>query len=146
MVPFSFAVTSQFLVTFTLAAAFFVGLNVTSILKHGLKFFILFFPSGAPQILVPFLFIIEVVSYIARVFSLAIRLFANIMAGHTLVKILGGFAWTMGTAGGLGYFTLVIPLFIVFVVCILELVIAALQAYVFVMLLVLYYHDAVYLH
>jgi ATP synthase subunit 6 len=146
MVPFTFAVTSQFVVTFTIAGALFFGLTLTGLLENGVKFFTLFVPQGAPAVLTVFLVIIEFISYVARVFSLAIRLFANILAGHALVGILGNFALLMLMFLGAGLTTFWLPLLIVFCVCALEVMIAGLQAYVFVMLLTLYYHDAIYLH
>lgn len=91
MVPYSFAITSQLVVTFTLSFVTFVGLNIFAVRDHGWHFLDLFLPTGVPLFLAPFVILIEVISYIARVFSLGIRLFANIMAGHTLLKILGGF-------------------------------------------------------
>ena len=91
MVPYTFTVTSHLILTFALSFVSFVGINIIGILKHGTNFLSLFLPSGAPLVIAPFLIIIEFISYIARVFSLAIRLFANIMSGHTLLKILSSF-------------------------------------------------------
>jgi ATP synthase subunit 6 len=86
-------------VTFCFSFLIFVGINIRSILDKQTTFFSLFLPSGAPLIIAPFLVIIEIISYVARVFSLAIRLFANIMAGHTLLKILIGFAFLIAGQG-----------------------------------------------
>ena len=91
MVPYTFTVTSHLIVTFSFALGLFIYINLLGFLKNGLLFFVLFLPSGAPLALSPFLIIIELISYIARVFSLSIRLFANLMAGHTLLKILAEF-------------------------------------------------------
>jgi ATP synthase subunit 6 len=92
MIPYSFTVTSHLIVTFSMALAIFVGMNILGILKHGKHFLSLFFPPGAPLQLSLLLVIIEFISYVFRVFSLSIRLFANLMSGHTLLKILSGFA------------------------------------------------------
>jgi ATP synthase subunit 6 len=106
----------------------------------------LFLPQGAPKQLLPLLFVIEIISYLARIFSLAIRLFANLMSGHTLLKILAGFAWLMFLNGGVATFGALFPFLIIFLVTGLELAIGALQAYVFCMLLCLYYNDVIHLH
>jgi len=93
MIPYSFTVTSHLIVTFSLALAIFIGINILGILKNRRHFLSLFFPPGAPLGLAPLLVFIELVSYVFRVLSLSIRLFANLMSGHTLLKILAGFAW-----------------------------------------------------
>jgi len=146
MVPYSFTITSHLILTLSLSFAFFFGINVIGIRKHGFEFFGLFLPSGAPLVIAPFLIVIEIISYIARVFSLAIRLFANMMSGHTLLNILAGFGWTMLSLGGLMSITFLIPTGIVLAVTGLELAIAALQAYVFTVLVCIYLHDAIALH
>jgi ATP synthase subunit 6 len=92
MVPYSFTITSHLFVTFSLALTLFIGINIIAIKIHKLHFFGFFLPSGVSITLAPLLVPIELVSYVARVFSLAIRLFANMMSGHTLLKIIAGFA------------------------------------------------------
>lgn len=92
MVPYSFTVTSSFVVTFSIAGASFIGINIIGARTHKLGFLAIFLPPGCPLFISPFIILIETVSYIARVFSLSIRLFANMMAGHTLLKILAGFS------------------------------------------------------
>lgn len=92
MIPYSFTVTSHLIITFSLALAVFIGINIIGVLKNGRHFLSLFFPPGAPLPLAPLLVFIELVSYSFRVLSLSIRLFANLMSGHTLLKILSGFA------------------------------------------------------
>lgn len=92
MIPYSFTVTSHLIVTFCMALATFIGLNAIGIMKNRTHFLSLFFPPGAPIALAPLLVFIELVSYVFRVLSLSIRLFANLMSGHTLLKILSGFA------------------------------------------------------
>jgi len=92
MIPYSFTVTSHLIVTFSTALAGFIGLNIIGIAKNRRHFLSLFFPPGAPMGLAPLLVFIELVSYVFRVLSLSIRLFANLMSGHTLLKILSSFA------------------------------------------------------
>jgi ATP synthase subunit 6 len=92
MIPYSFTITSHIFVTFSLALTLFIGINIIAIKLHKLHFFGFFLPNGIHIALAPLLVPIELVSYIARVFSLAIRLFANMMSGHTLLKIIAGFA------------------------------------------------------
>lgn len=92
MIPYSFTITSSFVVTFFLALMHFVGINHLAVVKHQWQTADLFLPSGAPLLIAPFLIFIEAVSYVARVFSLSIRLFANMMSGHALLKILIGFS------------------------------------------------------
>lgn len=92
MIPYTFTTTSHLSLTFTLALFSFIGINIIGLLKHGKNFLSLFLPNGAPLIIAPFLVGVELISYVARVFSLSIRLFANMMSGHTLLKILSGFA------------------------------------------------------
>jgi ATP synthase subunit 6 len=92
MIPYSFTITSHLFITFSLALTLFIGINIIAIKKHKLHFLGFFLPSGVHIALAPLLVPIELVSYVARVFSLAIRLFANMMSGHTLLKIIAGFA------------------------------------------------------
>ena len=146
MLPFAFTITSHIIVTFLISFILFVGLNIRAMLDKHVTFTGLFLPSGAPIVIVPFLILIELISYIARVFSLAIRLFANMMAGHSLVKILSGFAWTMLSLGGIMYIAQLAPFLIVFALTGLELGVAILQAYVFTILICIYLNDAINLH
>lgn len=92
MIPYSFTLTSHIFMTFSLALMLFIGINLIAIKTHKIKFFGFFLPHGVHISLAPLLIPIEIISYIARVFSLSIRLFANMMAGHTLLKIIAGFA------------------------------------------------------
>jgi ATP synthase subunit 6 len=146
MIPYSFTVTSHFVITFSLALSLFIGINIVGIIKHGKNMIRLFAPEGSPRLLLPLLFVIEIISYLSRVFSLSIRLFANLMSGHTLLKILAGFAWSMLLAGGITFFNSLFPFIIIFLVTGLEVAIGALQAYVFCMLICLYYNDVIHLH
>jgi len=145
MFPFAFTVTSHIVVTFTLSFTLFIGINIRALLDKEVGFLALFLPSGAPLLIAPLLIIIELISYIIRVFSIAIRLFANMMAGHTLLKILIGFAFTIGMQGLSGNWVLmvaaVLPFLLVFIITFLEVAIAVLQAYVFTVLMALYIKD-----
>ena len=143
MIPYSFTITSHIFITFSLALTLFIGINIISIKKHKLHFLGFFLPNGIHIALAPLLVPIEIASYISRVFSLSIRLFANMMSGHTLLKIIAGFAWTMLSFGGIWYFLQLFPLIIISAVTILELGIALLQAYVFTILICLYLNDAI---
>jgi len=146
MIPYSFTVTSHIVITLGLATVAFTGINVIGLGIHGFHFFSLFLPAGAPLALAPLLIPIELVSYSFRVVSLALRLFANMMSGHCLLKILAGFAWTMLSAGGILSIIHILPLIVIFAIVGLELAIAFLQAYVFSVLLCIYLNDAISLH
>lgn len=144
MIPYTFTVTSHLSVTFFLALSFFIGANIFGILSHGLEFFNLFLPSSSPILISPLLMFVELVSYFARVFSLSIRLFANMMAGHALMKILASFSFTFFKAltPGLASIGAIIA-GIILIIMGLEFLIAFLQAYVFFMLMVVYLNDLV---
>jgi len=146
LLPYSFTVTSSFVFTLFLSLGHFVGINLTATVVHRWRFFDLFLPSGAPLAIAPFLIFIEAVSYVARVFSLSIRLFANMMSGHALLKILIGFSWALLTSGSLMILLSVFPWAIVTAIMFLELLIAFLQAYVFTILVTLYINDVLNLH
>ena len=146
MIPYSFTTTSHLIVTFTLAVSVFLGVTLIGFQIHGIHFFSFLLPPGAPLALAPFLVVIELVSYSFRAISLGVRLFANMMAGHTLVKILSGFAWTMLSVGGIMYIVSVIPFLVVFALIFLEIGVACLQAYVFTILTCIYLNDAIHLH
>jgi len=146
MIPYSFTVTSHIVVTLGLATMAFFAINVIMIRTHGFHALSFFLPAGAPLALAPLLVMIELVSYSFRVVSLALRLFANMMSGHCLLKILAGFAWTMLSAGGVLTILHLLPLVVIFAIVGLELAIAFLQAYVFTVLLCIYLNDAISLH
>jgi ATP synthase subunit 6 len=146
MVPYTFTVTSHIVFTFSLGMTVFVGLNLIGLRKHGLHFFSLFLPPGAPLALALLLVPIELISYVFRVIALSVRLFANMMAGHTLLKILASFAWKMLTIGGIFLIIQLFPLAIIIAITGLELAIAFLQAYVWTTLTCLYLSDALNLH
>lgn len=146
LVPYSFTVTSHLIVTFALALMTFIGINLICIREHGINILSLFLPPGSSMILALLLVPIELVSYIFRPISLSVRLFANMMAGHTLLKVIAGFAWTMMLAGGGLLVAHTIPLTILVVLMLLELGVATIQAYVFTILTCIYLNDALHLH
>ena len=146
MIPYSFTATSHLVVTFGLSLSLFVGITIVGFQHHGLHFFSFLLPKGAPLILAPLLVVLELVSYCFRAVSLGVRLFANMMAGHTLVKIISSFAWSMLSGGGILAVASVIPVIIVFALTGLEIGVACLQAYVFTILVCIYLNDAIYLH
>jgi len=146
MIPYSFTATSHLVVTFGLSLSLFIGVTIVGFQIHGLHFFSFLLPKGAPLILAPLLVVLELVSYCFRAVSLGVRLFANMMAGHTLVKILSGFAWTMLSVGGILGVASVIPFAVVFALTGLEIGVACLQAYVFTILICIYLNDSINLH
>ena len=146
MIPYSFTITSHLIVTFTLSLTIYLGFNIIGIKKHKLNFLNLLLPSGASIALVPILVPIELVSYIFRVISLPVRLFANMMAGHTLLKVIAGFAWTMLNVNSFIFIAHFIPLIIIVLLVGLEISVALIQAYVFTILTCMYINDALNLH
>lgn len=139
MVPYGFTFTSHIIVTFTMAMVVFLGVTVIALIKHKIHFFTFFMPPGVPLIMAPLLVPIEIISYLSRPMSLSVRLFANMLAGHTLLKVFAGFVVALGLFG-------VFPLAFVVVLTGLEIVIAFLQAFVFTILTCLYLNDALHLH
>jgi F-type H+-transporting ATPase subunit a len=147
MIPFSFTVTSHFLITLALSFSIFIGITIVGFQRHGLHFFSFLLPAGVPLPLAPFLVLLELISYCFRALSLGIRLFANMMAGHSLVKILSGFAWTMLFLNNIFYFIGDLgPLFIILALTGLELGVAILQAHVSTISICIYLNDALNLH
>jgi len=139
MVPYSFTFTSHIVVTFTMALFVFIGVTLIALAKHKMHFFTFFMPPGVPMYMAPLLIPIEIISYLSRPISLSVRLFANMLAGHTLLKVFAGFVVSLGFAG-------IAPLVFVVALTGLEFVIAFLQAYVFAILTCLYLNDALHLH
>lgn len=135
-----FTSTSHIIVTFALAAMVFVGVTFIGIFKHGLGFLKLFVPSGVPWLMLIILVPIEVISYFTRPISLSVRLFANMMAGHTLLKVFGGFVIGLGLLGGWAPLLFMVPF------TGLEVLVAFLQAYVFAILTCIYLNDALHIH
>ncbi len=140
MVPYSFTVTSHIIVTFGLALAIFIGATVLGFIKHGFGYLKLFVPSGVPKAMLPIITVIEVISYFSRPISLSVRLFANMMAGHTMLKVFAGFVVAMGVLGGW------MPLAMMVALTGLEILVAFLQAYVFAVLTCIYLNDAINMH
>ena len=139
MLPYSFTFTSHIIVTFALAITIFIGVTVLGFIKHGIGFVKFFAPAGVPVYLLPLLVPIEIISYLSRPISLSVRLFANMMAGHTLLKVFGGFVIQMSYFG-------ILPLAFLVALIGLEILIAFLQAYVFAILTCLYINDALHMH
>ena len=139
MLPYSFTFTSHIIVTFALAFVVFIGVTILGFVRHGLHFFSFFVIPGLPWYMLPLLIPIEVISYLSRPISLSVRLFANMLAGHTLLKVFAGFVVSLGFAGFL-------PLAFIVALTGLEILIAFLQAYVFAILTCLYINDAIHLH
>jgi ATP synthase subunit 6 len=146
MVPYSFCVTSHLCFTFTLGLIIWVGTTIIGFRKHGFHFFSLFMPSGAPFGIMPFLIGIELLSFIFKGISISVRLFANMMAGHSLLKILAGFAWAMLSGSCFGIIFSGVTLIVIIAITALEFGIAFLQAYVFTMLSCMYLNDCISLH
>ena len=146
MVPYSFASTSHFILTFFISFTVVIGATILGFQKHGLKFFSLFVPSGCPLGLLPLLVLIEFISYLARNVSLGLRLAANILSGHMLLNILSGFAYNIMTSGIIYFFVGLVPLAFIIAFSGLELGIAFIQAQVFVVLTSSYIKDALDLH
>ena len=140
MIPYTFTVTSHIIVTFMLAAFIFIAVTIIGFIKHGFGYLKLFVPSGVPIVLLPLIIIIEIISYLSRPISLSVRLFANMMAGHTMMKVFGGFVISLGIVGGW------LPLSFSVALTGLEILVAFLQAYVFAILTCIYLNDALNLH
>lgn len=139
LIPFGYSFTGQIIVTFAMAAVVFIGVTLIGIWRHGWHFLSFFVPHGVPFVLLVLLVPIELLSYLIRPFTLSIRLFANMLAGHTMLAIFGGFAASIGVLG-------LLPLGLDILIFFLELLVAVLQAYVFAILTCLYLNDAIHLH
>ena len=144
MFPGTYTITSQLVVTFALALISFTLVLITGFAKNGFGFLKLFAPAGLPPLMYILIIPIEVISFLSRPFSLAIRLFANMMAGHTLLKLFGGFVLSLSSLGAVGIAAAVLPLAVATAVTALELMIAFLQAYVFAVLTCIYLNDALH--
>lgn len=145
-IPYSFAITSSVMVCMGLSVTIFLGVTILAIVKHGWKFATFFLPAGTPTLLIPLLVVIELVSYVSRAFSLGIRLFANIVAGHALLNILSGMIYKIMCSGVIAAVLSVVPLVIFIALVGLELAVSLIQAFVWVTLVSSYIHDAEYLH
>jgi len=141
MTPYSFTVTSHIIVTFALAAFIFIGVTLIAMIKHGpVAFLGSFLPAGTPLWMAPMMYFIELFSYLARPVSLSVRLAANMMAGHTMLKVIAGFVIMLGFLGGWAPFALLI------VLSGFEIFVAVLQAYIFTVLTCVYLNQALHLH
>jgi F-type H+-transporting ATPase subunit a len=143
MIPGSFTFTSHIIVTFAMAIAVWVGVTIIGFWYHGPKFLGFFVPHGAPKPMLPLLVPIEILSYCVRPISLSVRLFCNMMAGHTMLKVFAGFVISLA-----GYFVVpaIAPLAITVVLIGFEFAVAFLQAYIFTVLTCIYLNDAIHMH
>ncbi|MEI9987644.1 MAG: F0F1 ATP synthase subunit A [Aliidongia sp.] len=139
MIPYTFTFTSHIIVTFALAMMVFLTVTVIAFARHGLHFFAFFLPEGTPLAMAPMVVALEILSYFIRPVSLSIRLFANMMAGHTMLKVFGGFVIALGVFG-------VLPFAVNIALTLFEFLVAGLQAYVFTILTCLYLKDAIEMH
>lgn len=146
LIPYSFTVTSHVIVTFTLSFSVFIGVNIIGFQRHKMNMLSLFIPSNTSFALALILVPIEFVSYLAKPVSLGVRLFINLMAGHTLLKVIVGFAWSMLLLENFISFFSLIPLLVLIALMGLELGVALIQAYVFVVLTCIYLNDSINLH
>jgi F-type H+-transporting ATPase subunit a len=146
LVPYSFASTSHFVLTFALSFTIVLGATILGFSKHGLEFFSLLVPAGCPLGLLPLLVLIEFISYLSRNISLGLRLGANIMSGHMLLNILSGFTYNIMTSGIIFFLIGLIPLAFIIAFSGLEIAIALIQAQVFVVLSCSYIKDGLDLH
>nr|AAG23663.1 ATP synthase F0 subunit 6 [Thraustochytrium aureum] len=143
LVPYSFTVTSHFIVTFSLSILVWVGKLFIGFKHHGLKLFGVLLPSGIPFAIVPFFIIVEFLSFFIPLVALGVRLFANIIAGHILLKVIVGFCWSIIIIGGLFFLAHFIPMGVLFLLLFLETAVAFIQAYVFTMLACLITGDII---
>lgn len=143
LVPYSFTATSHLAVTLTLGLAVWVGKLIIGVRAHGLKLAGMFLPQGIPLAMYPFLVGIEILSFFMVLISLPVRLFANMMSGHILLKVLAGFAWSMMASGGVLFIAHFAPLAVLFALMFLETGVALVQAYVFTLLTCMYIADVI---
>jgi F-type H+-transporting ATPase subunit a len=145
-IPYSYTITTSVIVTIGLSVTILTGVTILGLYLHKFHFFSFFVPSGTPLALVPLLVLIETVSYLARALSLGIRLFANMVAGHSLLKILSTFLYQMFSSSFIIAIFTLIPFTFFLALCGLEVAVSIIQAYVFVLLVISYIKDAIYLH
>jgi F-type H+-transporting ATPase subunit a len=144
LIPYTFAVTGQIIITASLALLVFLTVTVYGFWNHGLHFFNLFVPKGVPIYILPLVVPIEVVSYLTRPLSHSVRLFANILGGHITLQVFAGFVTMLGAFGALGWLGATLPFVLTVVLYALEFLIAFLQAYVFAILTCIYLNDAIH--
>jgi ATP synthase subunit 6 len=143
LVPYSFTITSHFILTFSLSLIVWVGKLFVGFKEHGLKFFSLLLPGGVPLPIIPFFVAVELLSFFIPLVALGVRLFDNIIAGHILLKVIVGFCWSIITAGGLMFLAHFIPIAVLFLLLFLETAVAFIQAYIFTILSCLATGDAI---
>jgi len=146
LVPYSFTTTSHLVVTLALALTVFGAIVIISVQLHGIHAFAHFLPPGTSLPLAFLLVPIEIVSFIFKPLSLSVRLFANIIAGHTLLKVIGGFSWTIIKKGGFFFIAHFLPLLVLVLLIGLELGVALIQTYVFTILICIYFREGINLH
>ncbi len=144
--PYFFTFTSHVATTLALSSFVFILVTFIAIKEHGLHFFSYFLPKGVPVALAPLMVLIELISYLSRIVSLSVRLFANMMAGHVMLEVFGSFIVMLGLAGGIFFIPAGLSLAVNTMLIGFELLVATLQAYVFAILTCIYLHDAVHLH
>lgn len=145
-IPYSFTVMTSMIASLGLSVMIFIGVTLLGLQRHKLHFFSFFVPSGCPTALIPLLVPIEIISYLARAVSLGVRLFANMVSGHTLMKILSGFLAPLFTSGFFVSFLALIPFTVFIGIVGLEIAVSFIQAYVFCILTASYIKDAIDLH
>lgn len=145
-VPYSFAIRTSAIVSLGLSFTIFFGVTLLGLQRHGVHFFSYFVPAGTPLMRVPSLVLIEMISYLARAFSLGVRLFSNIVAGHTLLKILSGMLWNLITTSIVVLVLTLIPMVMFLALVGIEIAVSVIQAYVFVVLTCVYLRDRLELH
>ena len=141
LVPYSFTTTSQIIITLFMSTSIIIGVTFTGIIKHNISFIKLFIPQGIPVLLVPIIFVIEIISYLSRIISLSVRLTANMVSGHILLAIISTFGYNIGIIGSILFF---IPVLMIFYI--LEFGVAIIQGFVFSVLTATYIKDSVLLH
>jgi F-type H+-transporting ATPase subunit a len=144
--PLLFTFTSHIAVTLALSLFVFILVTSVGLKENGLRFFSYFVPKGVPAVLLPLMVPIEIISYLSRIISLSVRLFANMMAGHIMLEVFAAFVVMLGAAGGIYFVPALLSLSVNVVLIGFELLVASLQAYVFAILTCIYLHDAVHLH
>jgi ATP synthase subunit 6 len=149
LIPYSNSITSYLFLVFLYAAIIFLSLNIAGLFIKKWSFFSAFYAKGTPFLLIPFLGIVEIISYCSRVISLTVRLFANIVAGHLLLKVLGLFIWKVFPFGitskylVTNFFLIILPLTVFFLLILLELFVSFIQAYIFTLLLTFYINESI---
>ena len=146
LIPYSSTLTAYIIITLSLAIMVMFACTFYAFQTHGAAFIGFFLPSGCPGWLIPILVPIELLSYIFRVVSLSVRLFANMLAGHTLLAVIAGFGWAMAAGGTMLFLVHPLPILVVFVLVGLETAVALIQAYVFAILTCIYFDEAINMH